>query len=80
MADQKTNSENKVAFTLDTPEFNEDTYWGRFEAFRATANPFHAFYPSSRITEMQKLLERQKQNEKAAFEKTGDKKVMLTAD
>ena len=45
--------EEKVAFTIEKPEFDEDTYWGRFEAFRATANPLHAFYTESRIKKMQ---------------------------
>ena len=43
-------NKEEVEFSIETPEFNEDTYWGRFEAFRATANPFHAFYQASRIT------------------------------
>ena len=34
---------NKVKFTMSKPEFDQDTYWGRFEGFRATANPFNAF-------------------------------------
>ena len=50
-------NKNLVKFSIETPEFNEDTYWGRFEAFRATANPFHAFYTNSRITKMKELLE-----------------------
>ena len=54
---QSQQDSNLVPFTISKPEFNEDTYWGRFEAFRATANPFHAFYLNSRIREMQKLLE-----------------------
>lgn len=44
-------------FSMDVPEFDSKTYWGRFEEFRATANPFHAFYTDSRIKQMQKLLE-----------------------
>ena len=60
---QQSKAEQKIPFTIETPEFDEDTYWGRFEAFRATANPFHAFYPSSRINEMNELLIRQRQDE-----------------
>ena len=50
-------NKNLVKFSIETPEFNEDTYWGRFEAFRATVNPFHTFYTNSRITKMKELLE-----------------------
>lgn len=39
-------------FTISVPQFDEDTYWGRFEAFRAVANPIHAFYTNQRIREM----------------------------
>lgn len=44
------------SFTIDEAEFDESTYWGRFEAFRAVANPFHAFYSNDRIRQMQKLI------------------------
>ena len=50
--------EERIAFTIQQPEFNEDSYWGRFEAFRATANPLHAFYPESRILKMKDLIEK----------------------
>lgn len=52
--DQAASISNK--FTMDKPEFDENTYWGRFEAFRATANPFNAFNTQSQIKEMQALL------------------------
>ena len=62
---QKTTDEesHRIPFTIEKPEFDEDTYWGRFEAFRATANPFHAFYPNSRIVQMQAQLAQQKAKE-----------------
>jgi hypothetical protein len=50
-------------FSIEVPEFDENTYWGRFEAFRAVANPRHAFYSNSRIKLMQKLIEDQKLKE-----------------
>ncbi len=53
---QDKNNQGTIPFTIEKPEFDEDTYWGRFEAFRATANPFHAFYSESKITEMKDLL------------------------
>ena len=45
-------SSEKVLFTIDDPQFDENTYWGRFEAFRAVANPLHAFYSNKKILEM----------------------------
>ena len=39
----------KEFFTIDVPQFNEETYWGRFEAFRSVVNPRHTFYSNERI-------------------------------
>ena len=50
-------------FTLEEPEFDEDTYYGRFETFRATANPIHAFYSNKRIQAMRDLISAQNQAE-----------------
>ena len=44
--------ETKTLFSMDVPEFDSKSYWGRFEEFRATANPFHAFYTNARIKQM----------------------------
>lgn len=52
-------------FTMQVPEFDQGTYWGRFEAFRATANPMRAFHTNSQIKTMQALLEKQKEKEAA---------------
>lgn len=49
--------QTKVPFTIDIPEFDENTYWGRFEEFRKTANPIHAFYPRSTILKMKELID-----------------------
>ena len=43
-------------FTIQDPQFDTKTYWGRFEEFRATANPLHAFYTNGRIQQMQALI------------------------
>ena len=63
---------------MEVPEFDSRTYWGRFEEFRATANPLHAFYTNGRIREMQKLLDGQKKVEQTQFEKTGSREVLLS--
>ena len=52
-------------FSIEKPQFDQNTYIGRFEEFRAVANPFHAFYTNSRIRQMQKLIENQKEAEQA---------------
>ena len=70
--------EERIPFTIEKPEFNEDTYWGRFEAFRATANPFHAFYPNSRIILMQEQLKQQKAKEQEQFTRTGKREIEMT--
>ena len=49
-------NQNTLKFTMETPEFDADTYWGRFEAFRATANPFNAFNTNQKISDLQALL------------------------
>jgi sideroflexin-5 len=67
-------------FTIEEPLFDTNTYLGRFEEFRAVANPLHAFYTNSRIRQMQKLIENQKQAEQAQFEKTGDRRIPLTRE
>jgi len=62
-------------FTLKEPQFNEDTYLGRFEAFRATANPFHAFHSNKTIQAMRDLVTAQNEAEAAHFKSTGNYKV-----
>ena len=41
--------ESLIKFTMSKPEHDPSTYWGRFEAFRATANPFNAFSTNGQI-------------------------------
>ena len=58
---------DKQSFTISKPEFDETNYKGRFLAFRKTCNPLIAFYPNSKIIEMQKLIADQKAKEEAQF-------------
>jgi hypothetical protein len=70
-------SEEKLElFTIESSQFDENTYWGRFEAFRAVVNPRHTFYSNSRIRGMQALIAAQKADEQAQFERTGERKVL----
>ena len=43
-------------FSMHEPEQDESSYWGRFQAFRATANPFNSFFSNQQIRDMQALL------------------------
>ena len=56
-----------VLFDSKEPEFNANTYWGRFEEFRSVADPRKAFYSNSRIKEMQAMLERVNSQEDQRF-------------
>lgn len=60
-------------FSVQTPEYDENNYIGRFQAFRKTCNPFHAFYPNSRIAQMQKMIKEQEAYEEFVFKGTGSR-------
>ena len=45
--------DEKLPFSLNDPEFDMNTYWGRFRAFQKTGNPFTAFFSNTRIKQMQ---------------------------
>ena len=49
--------QGKIPFTISEPEFDESTFYGRFEAFRRTMNPIHSVYPNKNILFMKTLLE-----------------------
>jgi hypothetical protein len=38
-----------VPFTISKPQYDENTYVGRFLGFRKTCNVLHAFYPNKKI-------------------------------
>ena len=70
--------QGKTLFSIEKPEFDLNTYWGRFEEFRATANPLHAFYSNSRILSMKKKIEMQEMREMAEHMKHGKREIPLT--
>ena len=41
----KSEEEIKIPFSLETAQYDTETFWGRFESHRAASNPFDAFYP-----------------------------------
>jgi hypothetical protein len=57
------NEKGKIQFTLEEPEFNPNTYIGRFREFQKTCNPFLSFYPNSKINEMRKVIRDQETRE-----------------
>ena len=69
-----------VKFTMEKPEFDQDTYWGRFEGFRAVANPLNAFCSNGQITEMRALLDSQKEREATQMKTTGSSQVLMSQE
>ena len=67
-------------FTISKSEFDEDSYMGRFESMRKTANPLHAFYSNARILKMQELIQNQKKKEEEQFKQTGKREIMMTKE
>lgn len=57
----------QVPFTIHNPEFDMDTFTGRFRSFMRVSNPVHAFYSNKRIREFQKMIEDQKEKEEKYF-------------
>jgi hypothetical protein len=55
-----------IPFLSEEPEFDE-SYFGRFEEFRAVADPRKAFFTNGRIREMKAMLERVGQEEQTHF-------------
>ncbi len=41
--------DGKILFTLEEPEFNQNSYIGRFKAFQKTCNPANAFLTNKQI-------------------------------
>jgi hypothetical protein len=49
--------EGKIPFTISKPQFDQNTAFGRFEAFRRSVNPFHSVYPNANILLMREIIE-----------------------
>ena len=50
-------------FTISKPEFDPNTYLGRFKEFQKIGNPFYAFYTNKKIDEMRRQLKLQEEKE-----------------
>jgi hypothetical protein len=70
----------KTLFDSKEPEFNEHSYFGRFEEFRSVADPRKAFFSNSRIRGMQAMLSKVNEEEDQCFKANGDRRVLRTAE
>lgn len=52
--------ESHKLFSIDEPEFDTSTYYGRFRRNRLICNLFLAFHTNSQIVDMQNMIEAQK--------------------
>ena len=55
------------------PEFNPNSYAGRFREFQKTCNPFLSFYTNKKIDVMRQKLKDQEQAELEQEKKTGSR-------
>ena len=72
-------SKDNISFSIDDPQYDENTYAGRFESMRATQNMILAFCSNSQITEMKELIKRVKAEETAQKAKTGKPHISRTS-
>ena len=75
MSDQNT---KLVPFTISKPQYDENTYVGRFLGFRKTCNVLHAFYPNKKIRAFQEQLKKQREIEEANEKEFGTKEIMMS--
>lgn len=81
MVDKTTTAKGElVPFSLEIPEYDQNTYIGRFKRFQETCNPMLAFFSNTKINEMRQLLEDQKNREEDAHAQTGSRVVLLTKE
>lgn len=75
-----TQKDTHQLFSIDEPEFDTSTYFGRFRRNRLICNLFIAFYTNGQITKMQKMIEDQRQREEDQFHRTGQRKVQTSVE
>lgn len=73
----KTKPQTKY-FSLDIPEFDQDSVYGRFRTFQKMCNPFNAFFTKDQITSLLEIIKKQKAIEQQQEERTGSKLVLLS--
>ena len=69
-----------IEFTIEEPEYNQETYQGRFMSFVKVCNPLIAFNTNSRIIAMQKMIEDQRGKERENRERGGNGRLALTKE
>ena len=57
-------SEELMPFSLDEPEFDLNTFTGRYKNNVKVSNQRHAYYSNKKIKEFQQLIEDQKKKER----------------
>ena len=67
-------------FTIEQPQFDKNTYFGRVLTFASATNPKYAFLSNSYINEQIAIIEAQKKRESEQFEKTGKKTIPMTEE
>lgn len=78
MSSAVANNEPLIHFSMEHPEFDETTYYGRLRTFQKTCNPLLAFYSNARINQMRELITKQKEREEENFKATGKHELLLT--
>lgn len=67
-------------FTIEQPQFDKNTYFGRVLTFASATNPKYAFLSKSYINEQIAIIEEQKKRESENFEKTGKKTISMSEE
>ena len=49
--------EDKIPFSIDEPEFDQNSFGGRFRTYLRVSNQFHAFYSKDMIRKMEKAID-----------------------
>ncbi len=63
-------------FSIQSPEYNIETYIGRVRHFLKVINPMTLLETNAKVREMQKMIKEQEEYEKDIFEKTGERKTL----
>ena len=71
---------DKIPFSLKDPQWDENTFWGRFESFRASVNPLHAFYTNNKINQFRSLVQEQEKAEAEQVKENGNSRIPKTPE
>ena len=71
---------NKTLFTLTEPVFDQNTIYGRFRSLLEATDARYCLTSNKEVMRQYAIVNQQIAREQEAFEKTGSRKVLLTAD